>query len=167
MEIFNNIFDDTDLQIIFDKVQQPKWRYGHGSHTNGSGIPFWIMELDDDVFFYKYCLNIIRDKVNQPALNLEHVYANGHVFGDKGMPHVDSYHDDGATFLFYANEHWDRLWGGQTQFDFGNNRYASAMPARNRAVYFPGKITHYAEEVSRTFTGLRITIAWKLNGAKF
>jgi hypothetical protein len=167
MEIFDHVFSETDLQIIFDKVEQPKWRYGHGSHTDNSGIPFWIMELDDDPFFYDYCLNIIRDVVKQPGLCLEHVYANGHVFGDKGMPHVDSHRDDGATFLFYANPKWNRLWGGQTSFDFGQGRYASSMPERNRAVFFPGKITHYAEEVSRTFTGLRVTIAWKLNGAKF
>lgn len=167
MEIFENVFNETDLEIIFNKMKEPKWRYGHGSKTDGKGIKFWIMELDDDVFFYKYCLNIIRDRLKQPGLTLERVYANGHVFGDKAMPHVDSYHDGGGTFLFYANDGWDRLWGGATQFDFGNGKYACAMPGRNRAVFFPGKIEHYADEVSRTFTGLRVTIAWKLNGAKF
>jgi len=166
MEIFHDVFSPRDIASIHEKLNQPKWRYGHGSNTDGSGIPFWIMEFDDDPFFYKYLLNIIKTKVNDPGLKLEHVYANGHVFGDKAMPHVDSYTDDGRTFLYYANERWDPLWNGSTIFNVGAGTNAYCMPEPNKAVYFPGTIQHYADEVSRTFTGLRVTIAWKLNGAK-
>lgn len=167
MEIYDNVFSQFDYGEIIHKSQQAKWQYGHGSKNEDNVLPFWVMSLKDDEFFTDYLLNIIRDVVNEPDLELVDVYANGHVFGDKAMPHVDSYHDGGGTFLFYANDGWDRLWGGATQFDFGNGKYACAMPGRNRAVFFPGKIEHYADEVSRTFTGLRVTIAWKLNGAKF
>lgn len=166
MEILNNVFAEYDLHTIKKTIEQPKWRYGHGSREDGTGVPFWIMELDDDPFFTVYLLNIIRELVDEPELRLEHVYANGHVFGDKGMPHVDSYDDDGRTFLFYANEKWNPIWGGKTCFHMEDGTYKYVNPSRNRAVYFPGKIYHYAEEVSRIFTGLRVTIAWKLNGAK-
>ena len=167
MEIFHDVFPQYDCEEIQRCLERAQWRYGHGSRKDGTGIPFWIMELDNDKFFTDYLLNIIRDLVDDPGLKLEHVYANGHVFGDKGMPHVDSYDDDGRTFLYYANPRWNPLWGGKTCFINEDNTYDYVIPGRNKAVYFPGKIQHYAEEVSRTFAGLRITIAWKLNGAQY
>lgn len=166
MEILNDVFSPADTLMIRDKMTQHKWGYGHGSRRDGSGIPFWIMKLDDDPFFYKYLLNIIKTKVNDPGLTLETVYANGHVYGDVAMPHVDSWDEDGRTFLYYANEEWDPLWKGSTIFNMGNGQYAYMRPEPNKAVYFPGMIKHHADEVSRLFTGLRVTIAWKLNGAK-
>jgi hypothetical protein len=167
MEVLTNVFTKKDLKSIQEKIRQPKWRYGHGSdNSNPLGVPFWIMEFNDDPFFSKYLLNIIRTKVNEPGLVLEHVYANGHVFGDKATPHVDSNSQDGRTFLFYANDVWDPLWGGSTVFNMGNGQYAYMKPEPNKAVYFPGMIQHHAEEVSRMYTGLRVTIAWKLNGAQ-
>lgn len=166
MEIYDSVFPEYDLLEIFKRLERPKWRYGHGSNQDGSGIPFWIMELNDEPFFTEYLLNMIRDLVDDPGLQLENVYANGHVFGDKGMPHVDSHDDDGRTFLFYANRSWDPIWGGKTCFLKEDNTYEYVNPRLNRAVYFPGKILHYAEEVSRLYSGLRVTIAWKLNGAE-
>lgn len=52
-------------------------------------------------------------------------------------------------------------WGGKTIFNL-NNQYEYYDPCPNTAICFPGEISHMAEGVSRLFTGLRVTIAWKL-----
>ena len=165
MEIYDNVFSQFDYGEIIHKSQQAKWQYGHGSKNEDNVLPFWVMSLKDDEFFTDYLLNIIRDVVNEPDLELVDVYANGHVFGDKAMPHVDAYYDDCRTFLLYANEEWNHLWGGKTAFANKDNSWTYVEPAPNKAVFFPGMRTHYAEEVSRVFNSLRVTIAWKLNGA--
>jgi len=165
MEIYNNIFGDFDYAEILQHVKQPKWRYGHGSRSDEKDYPFWIMELDDNRFFSDYLLNIIRELVDEPELELEHVYANGHVYGDKAMPHTDTHYDDGRTFLLYANQHWDPLDGGETAFLNEDETWTHVTPAPNKAVFFDGRQIHYAREVSRSYRSLRVTIAWKLNGA--
>lgn len=166
MEIYNNVFSDIDFTEILKTMAEPKWMYGHGSVSPTSGIPFWQMELSDSEFFNDYLLNIIRDVTDEPDLVLERVYANGHVFADKALPHIDGHYDDCRTFLLYSNPEWNHLWGGKTCFFNRDNTYTYVNPEPNKAVFFPGQRKHYAEEVSRTFTSLRTTIAWKLNGAK-
>ena len=171
MEIYHNVFDEYDFVQILKEVAEPKWRYGHGSYdpddpNYDKAFPFWVMELDDNRFFTDYLLNIIREVVDEPELELEHVYANGHVYGDKAMPHVDSNYDDGRTFILYANRHWNALDGGETAFlNKDGETWTHVTPSPNKAVFFKGDRYHYAREVSRTFRSLRVTIAWKLNGA--
>ena len=173
IQVFDDVFSKSICNQIYTKVRQPKWWYGHGSMSgpeisvSRGGIPFWKMDLDDDSFFTKEVFDKIKNVVEEPTLKLDRVYANGHVFGDKGMPHVDwnSYDienkGEGKTFLFYANEKWDVLWGGKTAFYFAEGKTMYLEPASNRAVFFPGILYHCAEEVSRNFQGLRVTVAWK------
>jgi hypothetical protein len=165
MEIYDQTLTNLDFAEVLEKVTQPKWAYGHGSLRGSSGLPFWQMELTDDEFFSDYLLNIIRETVDEPHLELERVYANGHVYGDKAMPHTDGDYEDCRTFLLYANSNWDHLWGGKTAFLNEDNTWSYVEPAPNRGIFFPGMRKHHAEEVSRVFNSLRVTIAWKLNGA--
>lgn len=165
MEIYDDIFTDMDFGEILHKVSQPKWQYGHGSNQGKNVLPFWMMDLSDDEFFSDYLLNIIREAVNEPDLQLERVYANGHVFGDKAMPHVDGHYDDCRTFLLYANDEWNHLWGGKTAFLNDDDTWSYVEPKPNRGVFFHAMRSHHAEEVSRLYNTLRVTIAWKLNGA--
>ena len=60
---------------------------------------------------------------------------------------------------------WDHTWGGKTAFKGSDGNWTWVEPAPNKAVFFNGRMLHHAEEVSRTFNSLRVTIAWKLNGA--
>ena len=165
MEIYDRPFGDYDFAKIIEDMARPRWRYGHASVSKDHDIPFWEMTLVDEPFYTEYLLNIIRDVTNEPDLELERVYANGHVFGDKAMPHTDGHYDDCRTFLLYANHMWDHTWGGKTAFKGSDGNWTWVEPAPNKAVFFNGRMLHHAEEVSRTFNSLRVTIAWKLNGA--
>lgn len=158
---YSDVFSREDCNRILESVCGPKWYFGHGSLPNGGGYPFWRVDLHEEEFFTKYLLNIIEEKTNQ-KYELYDVYANGHTFGTQGSFHKDWHDERGRTFLFYVNEAWKLEWGGKTIFDFGNGDSYFHFPKPNSAILFPGIIPHTAEGTSRSFTGLRVTIAWKL-----
>lgn len=163
IKIFDNVFSEVELQSIEKYLERPKWRYGHvsSSFKYKNCPPFWSMSLTGDTFFTEHLLNKILD-ITGNNFDLETVYANGQTYGIGGQPHEDSLTEDGRTFLFYANKGWDVRWNGKTTFMIDKTNVRHVMPEYNRAVYFPGQITHFAEETTRTFGGLRTTIAWKL-----
>jgi hypothetical protein len=160
---YDNFFSPKDFMLILEKLNQPKWEYGHGSYRPGHpkrNIPFWMMHLGDDSFFTEYLLNIIEEKTNQ-KYELTALYCNGHPFGTSGTFHKDYGNDQGRTFLLYANDSWEQEWDGKTVFEIGDTyHYSEFVP--NSAIIFPGNILHRAEGTSRSFTGLRKTVAWKL-----
>ena len=159
---FENIFPVKDCWKIIEYVNRPRWEFGHGSNTNENDTPFWVMNLNNDIFFTNYLLNIIQEKTNK-KFNLERVYANGHMFGTQGSPHQDSYDSNARTFLFFANDNWSIDWSGKTVFLLDKTNQHYELPTPNKGILFPGKMYHYAEQTTRKFTGLRVTVAWKLH----
>lgn len=160
---YNDVFSHEDYKKILSFVHGPNWYFGHGSHAEGDkrrGLPFWRIDFIDNNFFAEYLLNIIEEKTQQ-HYELCDVYANGHTYGTQGSFHQDWYDERGRTFLFYANDVWRLEWGGKTAFNLGEDTYFH-IPKPNAAILFPGIIPHAAEPTSRTYAGLRITIAWKL-----
>ena len=163
IQTYDNLFEQEITDKIGSDLMGAGWRFGHGSHPRGSmkrGYPFWIYELNDNPYYTDYLLNIIKEKTQQDY-ELSNVYANGHTFGTQGDFHVDWYDDSERTFLYYANDNWRPEYLGKTIFDLGSE-YHYHLPKGNSAVIFPGMIPHMAEGTSRAFTGLRVTIAWKL-----
>lgn len=161
IEVYQNIFSIEDCWKILEYTSRPRWAFGHGSNTGESTTPFWVMNLNNDTFFTDHLLNIIQEKTNK-TFDLERVYANGHMFGTQGEPHQDSYSKNARTFLFYANDNWSIDWSGKTVYILNKTDQHYELPTPNKGVLFPGRMFHYAEQTTRKFTGLRITIAWKL-----
>lgn len=160
---YNNVFSSNVVKKIHEDMADKGWQFGHGSYPSGDkrrGYPFWMKDLSDDSFYTEHLLNMIQE-LTQREYKLYDVYANGHTFGTQGNFHVDWYDSSERTFLYYANERWMPEWGGKTIFNL-NNQYEYYDPYPNTAICFPGEISHMAEGVSRLFTGLRVTIAWKL-----
>jgi len=161
---FNDFFDKGIHEKIKNDMQQSGWKFGHGSYPAGDRrrrYPFWIYELNDNPYYTDYLLNIIKEKT-QRNYELHDVYANGHTFGTQGDFHVDWYDDSERTFLYYANDNWRPEYLGKTIFDLGEDDHYYYLPKGNSAVMFNGMIPHMSEGCSRAFTGLRVTIAWKL-----
>ena len=161
---FNDFFDKESHEKIKNDMQQSGWKFGHGSYPPGDRrrrYPFWIYELKDNPYYTDYLLNIIKEKT-QRDYELYDVYANGHTFGTQGDFHVDWYDESERTFLYYANDNWRPEYLGKTIFDLGGDEHYYYLPKGNSAVMFNGMIPHMSEGCSRAFTGLRVTIAWKL-----
>ena len=163
---YQNFFDPDDFKIILDHLNRPMWKWGHGSlpenHPDRPEFvtPFWAMELRREAFFVDYLLNVIRNKTNQEFI-FDGCYCNGHTYGSSGTFHKDWEDSSGRTVLLYANDVWKQEWGGKTVFNIdGEYYYNEFIP--NSIVIFPGMIPHRAETTTRLFTGLRKTVAWKL-----
>lgn len=179
IEIIDNFFDKDTFLEITSKIYDGSWVFGSSSNreqsTNGNiieekingnylnpsskTIPFWNMDLSKSNYFKNIIFSTIKDKLNIDY-KIDLIYANGQTFGQSGDCHID--HINGYTFLLYCNRIWNFDWGGKTAFLYPDNttEYIDAKP--NRAIFFPGSIIHRSEEVSRNFTGLRITLAYKL-----
>jgi hypothetical protein len=162
---YHDIFNPTDHASILKYTELDRWKWGHSSNPGKDKIPpFWIMDLSNEKFFNEYLLKKIENVTNA-KYDLERVYANGHTYGMRGKPHVDGYTDNCRTFLYYPMKGWDVQWGGKTTFIIPTetgNKYHYVIPEPNKGVIFPGQIYHWAEETTRSFGGIRITIAWKL-----
>ena len=163
---YDNFFEPEDFKSISNYLNRPMWKWGHGSLPDGHpdkpefATPFWKMDLSAEYFFTNYLFNIISKKTNQ-RYNLTRCYCNGHTYGTSGIFHEDWHDETGRTVLLYANDTWKQEWGGKTVFDVnGKYYYKEFIP--NSIVLFPGIIPHRAESISRFFTGLRKTVAWKL-----
>lgn len=165
IKIYENVFSSIDVDSIQNYLKRPNWMWGHTSKMKPDlkqTTAFWCMDLSNEKYFNEYLFNKIQDTVGCKFI-LERCYANGNTFGLPGQIHQDGRDDNCMTFLYYSNTCWSHEYGGKTAFIFDNsNENKYILPAKNRAVYFPGLIPHYAEEVTRLYAGLRTVIAWKL-----
>jgi len=165
VKIYDNVFSSIDNESIQKYLQRPNWAWGHRSRKEENpkkDTSFWSMGLFHEKFFNQYLFNKIQQIVGE-ELTLTQCYANGNTFGLAGQLHQDGNTNSHMTFLYYANNFWCHEYGGKTAFIFDNdiqNKYV--LPAKNRAVYFPGLIPHCAEETTRLYAGLRTIIAWKM-----
>jgi len=163
---YENFFSEEDFQKILQYTKKPNWEFGHTSYSQESPhyqscIPFWKMELSEEKFFNEHLLNIINQKINIKS-KAYNVYMNGQTYGQHGFPHVDAHEDNYRTFLLYAVPNWDPFLGGKTAYIINDKKSHYVTPGRNKAVYFPGVIPHFSEELNRIFSALRVTVAWKL-----
>ena len=162
---YKNFFSDIDHEAIQRELNNGLWAWGHKSDmSKANQIPMWLMSLSKYKFFNEYLLNKIESKTGL-QFNFERVYANGHTFGMKGYPHQDSQNHCGRMLLDHPMNDWNVEWGGKTCFKFPTDdgiKHHFVIPEPNKAIIFPGIIPHWAEETSRIFTGLRISVAWKL-----
>jgi hypothetical protein len=115
---------------------------------------------ENDEFFHVYLLNKIKE-ITKDNLEIERIYFNGHNACSQGSPHIDSDQENARTFLIYCNRVWDLGLGGSTNF-IVDNKVESYFPYPKSSIYFKGNILHCATPVSKNFTGIRVTLAFKL-----
>lgn len=163
---FKNVLTSEQVDDVFyDYICSSNWSYGHKSGHSRNSPMYWSMNLIDHEFFNTTMVNIIQD-LSGDKLEPVKIYAGGNTFGTSGDIHTDSNEDDRRTFLYHASpESWDPMWGGKTIFypnypDFSGGEYFEFTP--NSGYYFPSKIHHMGEPVTKFFTGLRVCIAFKL-----
>jgi len=147
-----------------DKIQETinsaRWAFGHGSTPQATGN-FWHLIVDpSEDFYYKHLLNKIKETTGD-NLEIERVYFNGHQNSSSGDIHRDHEAANARTFLIYCNTDWSPEHGGHTHF-LNEGQIMSIPPVPYSAVYFNGTIDHFAAPISPTYTGLRVTLAFKL-----
>lgn len=164
MELYCNVFSDSELRTIGDILSEPSWRYA-GQSSSKSKHKFWYMELYTQPFFKTHLVKKIEFILNK-QLRLLRLYANGHLFGEHGDFHQDSTSENDITVLFYYNPFVteDILddYGGYTQFKIPNEQIIYCVePRHNSFVVFPATMWHRGLAPLCPSFGLRVTIAFK------
>ena len=159
---YENFLSPEDWQKMQTYLREGRWEFGALSNIPNKDkmyFPFWYMALKQK-FFTVHLLKIINDKINDNYL-LNRCYCNGMTYGQDGDFHIDDNSPNSQTALLYANEEWKQEWGGKTVFGL-EDKYHYVEPIPNSLIIFPSNIYHRAESVTRYYTGLRTTVAWKL-----
>ena len=141
-------------------IKEPIWSFNTGG-TETDRI--WHADnLEKNTYFNDYIFNIICEKLNRNLL-VKRIYANGQTATMCGVPHQD---DGDLTFLYYPNPEWKTDYQGHLIFFNGDEEDSEACRIveykPNRAIFFDGKIPHYADAPDRCYNDLRISLAYKL-----
>ena len=157
IRVIDNFFSENIREEIYDLL-----RYGSNWSFNGGreGRRFWhVNKLEDDIFFNTYLFKIICDELDK-NFSIGRIYANGQTANQCGNPHYD---DGDITFLYYPNPNWKLEDQGHLIFLEGDNDVSNIVTYKsNRAILFPSGIKHYSDAPHRLFSGLRISLAYKL-----
>lgn len=159
---YENFLSPEDWQKMQTYLREDRWEFGSVSNIPNKDkmyFPFWNMVLEQK-FFTVHLLKIINDRINDNYL-LDRCYCNGMTYGQYGDFHTDDERPNSRTALLYANEDWAQEYGGKTVFAL-ENKYHYVEPIPNSLIIFPSGFIHRAESVTRYYTGLRTTVAWKL-----
>lgn len=153
---------------VWEASQGNGWYFGNQSVSQQAAVPFWKMDLDDCApvtRLWEHAKAQCEQKVGR-SLHVVRQYANGHTYGQGGRPHLDDTRPGTYTLLYYPMPEWRPEWEGETMFvDPRGEIIAAVKPQPNRAVLFDSRIPHYGRAPSRAFSGLRVTIAFKLEAA--
>ena len=155
IQIIDDFFASETQDEILRRMERPKWSFTGGRPPN----MFWHMDgLETEPYFRQHLFKLICDRLGR-TFDVERIYANGQTSMQYGAPH----HDDGdVTFLYYPNPIWEHTWAGSLLF-VRKGEIAQVIPYRpNRALLFPAALLHYADAPSKSFPGLRVSLAYKL-----
>ena len=154
---------------VWQATQTKHWYFGNESVAGKAGIPFWKMDLDESApvtRLWEHAKPHCEKQAGQ-ALRVVRQYANGHTYGQGGQPHYDDVREHTYTLLYYPMLEWRADWEGETMYLASNGEVIAAVkPQPNRAVFFDSRILHYGKAPSRSCTGLRVTVAFKLEAVK-
>lgn len=176
---FEAVFPEDIHKRVYEFLQLPGWETGWKSNRNHDGTTFLHkhfagqrktvdapydcedqLQQSQPLIFDAWCS--VRDKVFA-GHTLVRCYANGMAYGMDGTVHTDANDPGNYTAVYYPHQRWSPNWGGETMFyNRQENRVvACSYPIPNSLVVFDGRIPHRANGVTRTFTGMRITLMWK------
>ena len=153
---------------VWAACQEKRWYFGNQSVTDKPANPFWKMDLDgvEAIDRLWVLAKAGCEKITGRPLRVARQYANGHTYGLGGQPHRDDVRNGTFTLLYYPMLEWQQEWEGETLFFGSNGMVTAGVPiAPNRAVLFDSRVLHAGRAPGRSFSGLRVTLAFKLEPA--
>ena len=68
--------------------------------------------------------------------------------------------DNGISFCYYVNQHWEPDWGGQLMVKL-NDEWQGIDPAPGRVIFFKGNLWHHGMPPNEKYRGLRSSLVYK------
>ena len=182
IEIYDDVLDAKSQARLFEFLSGPGWAFGAYSDAAAGASRYWYkhfagyfgnsqepgdakafeMQLESNAPLIAAMWARIRRSL-LPEHELSRCYANAYPYGSEGGLHMDSNVRSHFTSIYYPSPTWSPNFAGETIFfnKDGSDVLKAVYPKPNRLVVFPGVIPHVARGVSRSFTGLRITLMFK------
>ncbi|WP_289240606.1 2OG-Fe(II) oxygenase [Pseudomonas sp. FEMGT703P] len=172
---FDDLLSREDLHLLYVSLASAPyraWRIADPSKLNGNvSVPcdYLQAELDCNDFMgnklYPLFREIAEHKLGVRRVKLSRVFANVFQYGDTVYPHED-YVEEGesVSILLFANEVWEKDWGGETYFYDGavDAKYCIGVKP-GRIIAFGSKNIHRPGVPSRTCREVRITLNVRFN----
>lgn len=175
-----NALSDEMRRHVYDFLNEPGWETGWKSNSKRDGYSFLhkhyaghrkvgdnkAYDCEDEL---KTSAPVIYDAwfttKNKffAGHTLVRCYANGMAYGMDGTVHCDAKEPGNYTAVYYPHERWSPNWGGETLFyNQREDRIAAcSFPRPNTIIVFDGRMPHRAAGVTRSYTGMRITLMFK------
>jgi SM-20-related protein len=179
-----NVLDEPRRVAIYEFLNTPGWETGWKSHSKSDGLTFLHKHYagrrkgsdepqpcEEELRAYP----LIHDmwlSLKQHAFfkdrTLVRCYANGMSYGMDGTVHTDARNPGSFTLVYYPHDRWSPNWGGETMFytPEEDGLVAATYPEPNTAVLFDGRVPHRANGVTRSYSGVRITLMFKIEVTK-
>lgn len=164
LQVIDSLVPSKLHEDLYDACLSHNWYFGNTSVGNDAAA-FWKMDLDDNPAASAVWDHVKPriDEMGGRTFQVLRQYANGHTYGLGGQAHIDDDEEGTYTLLYYPMPRWELSWGGETVY-YGENGeiFGAVVPKPNRAVFFDSRILHAGRAPSRSFGGLRVSVAFKL-----
>ena len=178
VNIIDDFFDIKDFDLIIEKIKNIQYIckcvHNHNSAIRND-IPYWRVDLSEDIFFTDYLSTIINHKLNT-NYKLKRVYITSQTYEQNSNYHIDCTSSTSITICLYiSSSDIIKTYNHFTHFDiepsvnisnsgyiyikFPNNNIMTIESNSNRLVSFPS--TYYHKGEASCNDNLRICIAWK------
>jgi len=188
IHVLDNFYPDANINAIMKIPLNYDWQFGRADDNKSF---YWYMQIcganyakdksknivysEFKIKEVEYLWDIFSKKFGVRLEDLEACYFNGLTHGNEAYTHVDFYKPGSTTCILYVCEAWNSYWSGETIFLDGewslnpsdsvfykHDIIKSVLPKTNRIVLFDGNIMHAVRPLSKSFTGLRTTLMFKI-----
>jgi hypothetical protein len=152
IKVIDNFLDETDLDILFKKINNTQWKYGHGTGGKRETISTRFFSTSD---FDEYYREHIREKIEKAVnkkLKINRLYMHLQTFGQDGGYHIDDTGKNKYSFCVYINkmdlneiveDEDNENKGGEFFFKVPEEKFILCFEAKfNRGIFFPSEYLH-------------------------
>lgn len=172
-DLFPRWFIDHVHHAVFDEYS---WYYGHTSNYPEDGRDIgadseWpeIACLKQQIYpprssnAQDSCFGMVYNAVAKLIpfeIELGEALVNGQQYIHNTVPHQDCTCDNGISWIYYVNKHWDDKWGGPTRILL-NEVWQDVLPKPGRICLFKGNLSHHGLPPDECYKGLRASLVYK------
>jgi hypothetical protein len=128
------------------------------SNIEGTGACETVQARFPATYIFKQFLE--HEGISENDIILRSQVVNAQTRGQDSYPHIDGDYKNMYTLIYYANNYWEKSWGGETSFyDRDAKLVHSVYPKPGRFVLLPSIMPHRGAPPNEQYVDARYTLA--------
>ena len=128
------------------------------SNIEGTGACETVQARFPATYIFKQYLE--HEDISENDIILQSQVVNAQTRGQDSYPHIDGETPNVYTLIYYANNYWEKDWGGETSFyDRDAKLVHSVYPKPGRLVLLPSIMPHRGAPPNENYLDARYTVA--------